>query len=637
MSKRTQRQVKKTVKRMRKSSFNRVQKDFEIFHDTVDHFNNYECLTLDIADPEFEEDPNDGRNDIYLVDTDIKKQREIPEVIEIDDDKEETEDSMSNDIIQDNALELNRDFIAFSDDSSSDSEQDVKIQPKLKLKSKTTKLTYSEELESERSQNTEFPWLLNHDHSKQKDISKWLTLEIQDFISFISPSKQEIETRNHTIKKLRHAVRQCWSDATIHVFGSYATDLYLPGSDIDCVITSKTGDKEHRSYLYELARYLKNNNIATQIEVIAKARVPIIKFVDIESQLHIDLSFERLNGIEVAKIIRNWLDNTPGLRELVLVVKQFLKSRRLNDVHTGGLGGLSIVCLIYSFLYLHPKLRTDEIEPMENLGVLLMDFFELYGKNFAYDNVALSFEDDIPTYMPKSHWRALLPSRSSFALAIQDPLDPSNNLSRGSFNIASIKKAFSGAFDLLSNKCFELNEATFKDRIGRSILGNVIKYKGEARHFKDERELVENRAILENEVFHMKRSRTQLEVDDTFLDPSDDDVLTGGQNELEMYRISEPPKKKHKKTKKSMGTVKPHVKPKSKHTPKSIDQLMGISDDNSNDQGDDNNITNPKSNDKKPETQQLLKRATVDAQTKRDYWLSKGQTLASTAIPKKNF
>nr|3NYB_A Chain A, Poly(A) RNA polymerase protein 2 [Saccharomyces cerevisiae] len=321
-----------------------------------------------------------------------------------------------------------------------------------------------------------YPWILNHDHSKQKEISDWLTFEIKDFVAYISPSREEIEIRNQTISTIREAVKQLWPDADLHVFGSYSTDLYLPGSDIDCVVTSELGGKESRNNLYSLASHLKKKNLATEVEVVAKARVPIIKFVEPHSGIHIAVSFERTNGIEAAKLIREWLDDTPGLRELVLIVKQFLHARRLNNVHTGGLGGFSIICLVFSFLHMHPRIITNEIDPKDNLGVLLIEFFELYGKNFGYDDVALGSSDGYPVYFPKSTWSAIQPIKNPFSLAIQDPGDESNNISRGSFNIRDIKKAFAGAFDLLTNRCFELHSATFKDRLGKSILGNVIKY-----------------------------------------------------------------------------------------------------------------------------------------------------------------
>ncbi|CAI4768618.1 BDN_1c_G0047640.mRNA.1.CDS.1 [Saccharomyces cerevisiae] len=391
--------------------------------------------------------------------------------------------------------------------------------------------------------NTDYPWILNHDHSKQKEISDWLTFEIKDFVAYISPSREEIEIRNQTISTIREAVKQLWPDADLHVFGSYSTDLYLPGSDIDCVVTSELGGKESRNNLYSLASHLKKKNLATEVEVVAKARVPIIKFVEPHSGIHIDVSFERTNGIEAAKLIREWLDDTPGLRELVLIVKQFLHARRLNNVHTGGLGGFSIICLVFSFLHMHPRIITNEIDPKDNLGVLLIEFFELYGKNFGYDDVALGSSDGYPVYFPKSTWSAIQPIKNPFSLAIQDPGDGSNNISRGSFNIRDIKKAFAGAFDLLTNRCFELHSATFKDRLGKSILGNVIKYRGKARDFKDERGLVLNKAIIENENYHKKRSR--IIHDEDFAEDTVTSTATATTTDDD-YEITNPPAKKAK-------------------------------------------------------------------------------------------
>lgn len=444
-----------------------------------------------------------------------------------------------------NSLEGNDDFIAFSDSSlasDSDEMKDLHLENRQEEPQiGKDKVNISPNSTSTTITSSDYPWTINHDHSKETEIADWLTLEIHDFVKYISPSKEEIKARNVTISKLRQAVKSLWPDADLHVFGSYATDLYLPGSDIDCVVNSEGGDKQTRTCLYKLAQHLKNEHIATEIEVIAKTRVPIIKFVEPETRIHIDVSFERTNGLEAAKLIRGWLEETPGLRELVLIVKQFLHSRRLNNVHTGGLGGFSIICLVYSFLHLHPRIITKEIDPLENLGVLLIDFFELYGKNFGYDDVAISLIGGKPVYFSKLDWKELHPIRNPFSLAIQDPGDKTNNISRGSFNIRDIKKAFAGAFDLLTNRCFELDSAPFIKRKGQSILGNVIKYKGKQRDFKDERNLVLNKAIVENENYHQKkRSRIVHDMGDNELDSHESESKASSED---------PPSKRRKKDK----------------------------------------------------------------------------------------
>lgn len=345
-----------------------------------------------------------------------------------------------------------------------------------------------------------FPWVKGHDHLKQKEIADWLTLEIKDFVNYISPSKEEIVIRNTVINNLKTKISGFWPATQAHVFGSCATDLYLPGSDIDMVIISNTGDYEQRSRLYQLSSFLRTNKLAKNIEVIATAKVPIIKFVDATSNIHVDISFERTNGLDAARRIRRWLDSTPGLRELVLIIKQFLRSRKLNNVHVGGLGGYSTIIMVYHFLKLHPRVSTGNMAVMENLGTLLVEFFELYGRNFSYDNLIIAVDpsNDSPKYLLKSRYPILTAGRGQFSIIIQDPSDPSNNITRSSYNLRDLKKAFGGAYQLLIDKCYDLNGASYKRRIGSLILGDIIKFKGKDRDFNDDRDKVINSALISN-------------------------------------------------------------------------------------------------------------------------------------------
>ncbi|SCV05140.1 LANO_0H00936g1_1 [Lachancea nothofagi CBS 11611] len=641
----------KRAKRLRKSSLSKAQRNFAVFNKDNKHLNKYENLELEKIDPDQDNNGEDERlkkNQIVLIQDDgcdTPQQLDVVEISDSDSEDGEAQDQQeaSSGGPAFNALDDNRDYISLSmssdsEDSAGSGEEDESAQLSGNYDYDNYDDEYpnqDEKTTSKRTFNSDYPWILNHDHSKQREIADWLTLEIKDFVAYISPSQEEITIRNATISKIRSAVKALWPDSDLHVFGSFATDLYLPGSDIDCVVNSSAGDKENRNCLYSLASFLKRRKLATQVEVIAKARVPIIKFVEPESQIHIDVSFERINGLEAAKVIRGWLNETAGLRELVLIVKQFLSARRLNNVHTGGLGGFSIICLVYAFLQLHPRVLSADINTKENLGILLIDLFELYGKNFGYDHVAVSVQSDGASYLSKDKYPSLQNPRTSFSLAIQDPGDPDNNISRGSFNIRDIKKAFAGAFDLLTNRCFELDTATFKDRVGKSILGNVIKYRGKQRDFKDERSLVINKAIAENELYHRKRGR--IVHNEVYTDVSD------GEKEQDIYVVEKPAKKKQKKSKprdkepsngeKSIGSSNglKHAKssrPKSTNSgSKSVERLMGL---DATDDGDDDGYdplnevpATMLDDDSKPD----IRMKSVDAQTRRDYWLSKGQAL----------
>ena len=70
---------------------------------------------------------------------------------------------------------------------------------------------------------------------------------------------------------------------------------------------------------------------------------------------------------------------------------------------------------------MHPKIRAGEINPSENLGVLVMEFFELYGHYFNYDNAGISLRDG-GTYFNKTA-RGWDDFRHPSLLSIEDPLD----------------------------------------------------------------------------------------------------------------------------------------------------------------------------------------------------------------------
>lgn len=581
MGKSSQKSSKKTAK----SIINKIGQSFDVFRSKA-HENHYDSLTVDDEDEHEQRKPSD---DIVLIDDESDGENEnslIQDPINVNEPVESIKQAEHNELAD------NNDFISlnFSDtddegeagyvdneeDAYSVDDYETNIDPNAPIL------------------NVDAPWIQNHDHSEQKEVADWLTMEINDFVAYISPSKHEIEARNTCITQLRQCINKLWKDCEVHVFGSSATDLYLPGSDIDMVIVSEHGNYGTRNNLYQLSSHLKRNGLATNVEVVAHARVPIIKLTEPHTNIHIDISFERTNGIQAATVILDWLKDTPALRELVLVIKQFLAVRKLNNVRHGGLGGYSTICLVYSFLRLHPRISTGNIDALSNLGVLLIEFFELYGKNFNYDDVVICVETDHVCYLKKSEYRDMQ-GRSSFTLAIMDPSDSSNNISRGSFNVLGLKKAFNGAFWSLANQCYDLEMATYKQRIGKSVLGSIVKYRGKERDFNDERSLVLNQAMSEvGSVFGVQSYYSEQSV--------------SSEEEAE-------PEPKRKKAKIESQKQKQQRKRK-------VEDLMGLEHSNDEDQHD---ADQPAEHAMKKSTSSS---SSLDKKAKRDYWTQKGNAIA---------
>jgi non-canonical poly(A) RNA polymerase PAPD5/7 len=202
---------------------------------------------------------------------------------------------------------------------------------------------------------------------------------------------------------LETVFQQRYHNVSIRTFGSFASGLYLPTADIDLVLLSntflRTGVRtfgERKGQIYAFSAFLKSTNLAVpnSIECIASARVPILKYVDKLTGLRVDLSFDNDSGLIANDTFQKWKTQYPMMPVLLAVIKQFLLIRGLNEVPTGGLGGFSITCLVTSLLQHLPQ---GHMQP--NLGTILLDFFNFYGKQFSYDRLAIRM--DPPGYFNK--------------------------------------------------------------------------------------------------------------------------------------------------------------------------------------------------------------------------------------------
>jgi len=126
--------------------------------------------------------------------------------------------------------------------------------------------------------------------------------------------------------------------------------------------------------------------------------------------------------------------------------------------------------MVISFLQLHP--RQDAASPSANLGVLLLEFFELYGRLFNYYRVGIRVKEG-GSYVPKSEMQQkMLDSgyRPSI-LCIEDPLNPSNDIGKSSYGALYVKKAFEYAYQVLNQACGSTCSTVDQTQ---SILGRII-------------------------------------------------------------------------------------------------------------------------------------------------------------------
>uniref|UniRef100_A0A672ZNH0 Terminal nucleotidyltransferase 4B n=1 Tax=Sphaeramia orbicularis TaxID=375764 RepID=A0A672ZNH0_9TELE len=304
--------------------------------------------------------------------------------------------------------------------------------------------------------------------------------EISDFYEYISPRPEEEKMRLEVVDRIKGVIYDLWPSAEVQVFGSFSTGLYLPTSDIDLVVFGKWETLP----LWTLEEALRKRNVADEnsIKVLDKATVPIIKLTDSFTEVKVDISFNVKSGVKAARLIKEFKEKYPVLPYLVLVLKQFLLQRDLNEVFTGGIGSYSLFLMAVSFLQLH--YREDVCSPNINIGVLLIEFFELYGRHFNYLKTGIRIKDG-GCYVAKDEvQKNMMDGYRPSMLYIEDPLQPDNDVGRSSYGAMQVKQAFDYAYVVLSHAVSPIAKY-YPNNETESILGRIIRVTQEVDEYRE--------------------------------------------------------------------------------------------------------------------------------------------------------
>ncbi|XP_026150235.1 terminal nucleotidyltransferase 4A-like isoform X2 [Mastacembelus armatus] len=304
--------------------------------------------------------------------------------------------------------------------------------------------------------------------------------EIMDFFNFMSPRPEEEAMRRDVVNRIESVIKDLWPTARVEIFGSFSTGLYLPTSDIDLVVFGKW---DHPP-LQELEQALKKHNVAGPylIKVLDKATVPIIKLTDYETGVKVDISFNVETAVKAAQFIKSYLKKYTVLPPLIFVLKQFLLQRDLNEVFTGGISSYSLILMAISFLQLHPRIDTRRANI--NLGILLIEFFELYGRDFNYMKTSIRVKNGGAYMFKEEMLTAMGNGNRPSMLCIEDPVQPGNDVGRSSYGILQVKQVFDFAYMVLSHGVSALTHA-YPTKEFDSTLGRIIKVIPEVLAYRD--------------------------------------------------------------------------------------------------------------------------------------------------------
>jgi non-canonical poly(A) RNA polymerase PAPD5/7 len=264
----------------------------------------------------------------------------------------------------------------------------------------------------------------------------FLHSEILDFTEFISATKEDAQIRKQVVDRITRVIAEEYPLAKVCVFGSCATGLNLPKSDIDLLCYYP--EVREQTLLNKLTNKLARSNICSSIEPIKSAKCPIIKLTDKQSGINVDISFNRDNGIHCVHLVKQLMRKYPELKPLLLVLKCFLKSRQLNETYHGGVSSFLLTMLVVSHLQRQYKRYGPDVDV--DLGKHLIDFFELYGTLFNYEDVGISIRSGYFTKESRN-WEGY-DDKSRFRLCVENPQDVTVDIGKACFNIKRVQRAF---------------------------------------------------------------------------------------------------------------------------------------------------------------------------------------------------
>ncbi|XP_076383175.1 poly(A) RNA polymerase, mitochondrial [Megalopta genalis] len=358
--------------------------------------------------------------------------------------------------------------------------------------------------------------------------------QLTTFLNAIQLTDAEIETKYESVcTQLDKIFKVIFPKCKTYKYGSTQMGLGFKGCDLDIYmdigepinesINASTGISMQKIFKEVKGVMYRMNLIFSNITPIAKAKIPIIKFCYVKTNISCDISFKNSFGIYKSKLMKYCISLDVRLRPLIMLIKYWARNFKISS--TGKISNYALLLLIIFYLQqpsvkiIPPLLQLQktcqpqiidgwqvnfdeniQLSPITNtssIPQLLYGFFIFYS-TFKFksqvicpldgmEHMESEFTDveNLPQYM--NAYKACLKEDENFKLKInrdmcvQDPIELNHNVTASTPH--SILEAFVHYCTIGATICTEASKNNYKGFLKR-LFSTVINAKSKGNTFK---------------------------------------------------------------------------------------------------------------------------------------------------------
>lgn len=252
------------------------------------------------------------------------------------------------------------------------------------------------------------------------------------FIQNLIPTQNDVAVRRFIISeicpKLQAVIAPIVPDALVYPHGSCMSGTFLPTSDIDLAVFSRTGHIIPTHLMQHLLDEMPSVITAKNFNPIPTARVPVLKFYG-PGDVPIDLTLDEIRGPLNSPTICKLFHDIPCTLPAQLFFKCALRNRELDQPYKGGVSSYTLQLMLVAYVQYAgvPK----------NVTELIIGFCRFFGFEFNYIMTGIDVSGHGSFFS-----RVTEPSDVPLNIHIRDPLNPRNILGHNSFRIMDIRQLF---------------------------------------------------------------------------------------------------------------------------------------------------------------------------------------------------